>query len=131
MPAGLLLACPLGHSSLFSCLSLLHPTFLPTPVCCASVCCAVLCHAVLCCCAVPCCAVPCCAVLLQDIFEGPSFYITLVPDVVGAEMCGTLKNIVALAAGFVEGLGYGGWAMGGAGGLAGGSAFLAVGWVAG
>ena len=59
------------------------------------------------------CVVPCCpALLLQDIFEGPSFYITLVPDVVGAEMCGTLKNIVALAAGFVEGLGYGavaGW----------------------
>jgi hypothetical protein len=47
------------------------------------------------------------ALLLQAIFEGPTFLITLVPDVVGAEMCGTLKNIVALAAGFVEGLGYG------------------------
>lgn len=47
------------------------------------------------------------ASLLQDIFERPYFLTTLVPDVVGAEMCGTLKNIVALAAGFVEGLGYG------------------------
>lgn len=47
------------------------------------------------------------AQLLQEIFERPYFYTTLVPDVVGAEMCGTLKNIVALAAGFVEGLGYG------------------------
>ncbi len=45
----------------------------------------------------------------QDLFERPSFIITLVPDVVGAEMCGTLKNIVALAAGFVEGMGYGKW----------------------
>ncbi|KAI3425907.1 hypothetical protein D9Q98_007879 [Chlorella vulgaris] len=47
------------------------------------------------------------AQLLKDIFERPSFYTTLVPDPVGAEMCGTLKNIVALAAGFVEGMGYG------------------------
>lgn len=43
----------------------------------------------------------------QDVFERPHFYVQLVPDVVGAEMCGTLKNVVAMATGFVEGLGLG------------------------
>ena len=47
------------------------------------------------------------AQLLQDLFETESFYIQLVPDVAGAEMCGTLKNVVALAAGLVDGLGLG------------------------
>ena len=45
--------------------------------------------------------------LLQKLFETDTFYVTLTPDVVGTEMCGTLKNIVALGAGFVEGLGLG------------------------
>lgn len=45
--------------------------------------------------------------LLQALFETDSFYTNLVADPVGAEMAGTLKNIVALGAGFVDGLGYG------------------------
>lgn len=47
------------------------------------------------------------ALLLRDLFQGDSFYVTLAQDVAGVEMAGTLKNIVALAAGFVEGLGLG------------------------
>lgn len=45
--------------------------------------------------------------LLKKLFERPWFRINLLPDVPGAEMCGTLKNIVAIAAGMVDGLGYG------------------------
>ena len=45
--------------------------------------------------------------LLQKLFETDTFYVSLVNDVVGPEMCGTLKNIVALGSGFVEGLGLG------------------------
>ncbi|KAG2490538.1 hypothetical protein HYH03_010932 [Edaphochlamys debaryana] len=43
----------------------------------------------------------------KKLFERPYFRITLLPDPIGAEMCGTLKNIVALGAGMVDGLGMG------------------------
>ena len=45
--------------------------------------------------------------LFQEMFQSDSFLVETVQDVEGAELCGTLKNVVALAAGFVKGLGYG------------------------
>lgn len=45
--------------------------------------------------------------MLKKLFATNYFVISLLPDVPGAEMCGTLKNIVALAAGMVDGLGLG------------------------
>lgn len=45
--------------------------------------------------------------LLRQLFETPAFLVTPTPDAAGAEMCGTLKNVVALAAGFVDGCGWG------------------------
>ena len=52
-------------------------------------------------------AVPSSGELFKRLFETPHFYVQLVPDIAGAEMAGTLKNVVALAAGFVDGLGKG------------------------
>lgn len=45
--------------------------------------------------------------LFQEMFQSDSFLVETVQDVEGAELCGTLKNVVALATGIVKGLGYG------------------------
>ncbi|KAL3683275.1 hypothetical protein R1sor_001297 [Riccia sorocarpa] len=42
-----------------------------------------------------------------QVFGTPYFEVTPVQDVEGVELCGTLKNIVAIAAGLVDGLGMG------------------------
>jgi len=47
------------------------------------------------------------AVDLQTIFLSPRFRVYTNPDVVGAESAGALKNVMAIAAGMAEGLGFG------------------------
>lgn len=44
---------------------------------------------------------------LQDVFMSDVFRIYINPDVLGIEIGGSLKNVIALAAGVVDGLGYG------------------------
>lgn len=44
---------------------------------------------------------------IAKLFHRPYFHVRIVKDVVGVSLGGALKNIVALAAGFVEGLGWG------------------------
>lgn len=44
----------------------------------------------------------------MDIFSTPRFVTSVCPDRPAVEMCGALKNVVALGAGFCDGLGYGG-----------------------
>ena len=47
------------------------------------------------------------AIDLQTVFMGPLFRVYTNPDVVGAESAGALKNVMAIAAGMAEGLGFG------------------------
>ncbi|KAM5287671.1 glycerol-3-phosphate dehydrogenase [NAD(+)], cytoplasmic isoform 1-T1 [Ctenodactylus gundi] len=45
--------------------------------------------------------------LLKDLMQTPNFRITVVQEVDTVEICGALKNIVAVGAGFCDGLGFG------------------------
>ncbi len=44
---------------------------------------------------------------LQNIFMSPVFRVNISPDILGIELGGALKNVIALAAGTADGLGYG------------------------
>ncbi|KXS42311.1 MULTISPECIES: NAD(P)H-dependent glycerol-3-phosphate dehydrogenase [unclassified Candidatus Frackibacter] len=44
---------------------------------------------------------------IQDIFMSDTFRVYTNPDIVGVELGGALKNIIAIAAGIADGLGYG------------------------
>lgn len=48
-----------------------------------------------------------CAEFVQDAFMSDSFRVYTSPDIVGAELGGALKNVIALCAGICTGLGYG------------------------
>ncbi len=43
----------------------------------------------------------------RDLFMAPAFRVYTNPDIIGVEMGGSLKNIIALGAGICDGLGYG------------------------
>jgi glycerol-3-phosphate dehydrogenase (NAD(P)+) len=47
------------------------------------------------------------AIFVQDAYMSPYLRVYTNPDIAGVELGGALKNIIALAAGMVVGLGYG------------------------
>jgi len=47
------------------------------------------------------------AEMLQQLFWAPAFRVYTNPDVVGCEMAGALKNVLAIGSGIADGLGYG------------------------
>ena len=44
---------------------------------------------------------------LQDVFMAPFFRVYTNPDVVGCELCGAMKNVIAIAAGIADGMNFG------------------------
>ena len=46
------------------------------------------------------------AELVQDVFMSPVFRVYTSPDTVGVELCGAMKNVVALCCGISDGMGY-------------------------
>lgn len=47
------------------------------------------------------------ALFLQEIFMNESFRVYISPDIIGIELGGSVKNVIALAAGVCDGLGFG------------------------
>ena len=47
------------------------------------------------------------AALVQTLFNGPSFRVYTTTDILGVELGGALKNVIAIAAGVCDGLGFG------------------------
>lgn len=47
------------------------------------------------------------ALFVQDVFMGKNFRVYTSPDMVGIELGGSLKNVIALAAGIIDGMGLG------------------------
>lgn len=47
------------------------------------------------------------AEVIQNLFMSPAFRVYTSPDILGIELGGSLKNVIALAAGIADGLGYG------------------------
>ena len=47
------------------------------------------------------------AALFQELLHGPTFRVYTSNDVIGVELCGALKNVIALATGASDGLGFG------------------------
>jgi glycerol-3-phosphate dehydrogenase (NAD(P)+) len=47
------------------------------------------------------------AAALQTLFMAPFFRMYTNPDVVGCELCGAIKNVIAIAAGIADGMGFG------------------------
>ena len=48
---------------------------------------------------------------VQELLAGPYMRVNTTSDVIGVEICGALKNVLAIAAGIVEGLDLGNNAM--------------------